>query len=176
MSYQSKDFDPESVQSDKKKGDKKGGKKDEPKKEEPKKDAKKKKTTASILDSYNLIKTEENILATFSLELNGLLDGNLREISKKYSCKLKEPAPKLSESAVKKGDSKKKDAGKASADKGSKAQKLKVEQNTDVVVVELPPMELIMKFELIDFNNFDDLKNYFSQKVSASQLQIQQPQ
>ena len=99
----------------------------------------------------------------------------VREISKKYTCKLKEPEPKKSESALKKGDSKKKD-GKGSPEKGSKAPKMKVEQNVDVIVPETPPMELTLKYELIDFGNFDELKNYFSQKVSASQQQIQHHQ
>ena len=161
--------------SDKKKGDKKG-KKEESKKEEPKKDAKKKKTTGSILDSYNLVKSEENIIAKFKLELNGLLDGNLREIVQKYSCKLKEPEAKLSESVLskKKGESKKGGGGKGSAEKGSKAQKMKVEQNIDVLPVEQAPMELALKFELIDFNNFDELKNYFSQKIISISNQSQQ--
>ena len=161
--YQSKDFDPESASEKKKTVDKKG-KKEESKKEEPKKDQKKKKTQGSMLDGYNLVKCEENVIATFRLELNSLLDGNAREIEQKYSIKLKEPEVK-SESVLKKTDKKKET--KTSADKSTKNQKKLTEQDPDVPIV-VPPMELALKFELIDFSNFEELRNYFSLKVSSS--------
>ena len=126
-----------------------------------------------MLDGYNLVKIEENIMARFKLELSSLLDGNARNLEQNYSVKLKAPEVK-SESVLRKADSKKKET-KNSADKSTKHQKKASEQDTEAPV-ELPPMELALKFELIDFSIFDELRNYFSQKVSSSaNMQQQNP-
>lgn len=158
--YQAKDFDPEAAAADAKKKNKN---KKEEKKEEPK-DKKKKNVKSSVFDNYNQVNVEENTLATFKLELKSLLDGQMRELEKKYTIKLKAPEPIIEQPQKK--DSKDKRTPKESkksastiADKGKKKLELEPE-----VPVELPPMELNLKFQVVDFSTYKELKNYFYPK------------
>ena len=84
--YQSKDFVPEMAVDT---GKKKTIKAKDEKKDDTKKSKNKKGNNATILDNYNLINTDDKILASFKMELSPTLDGLTREIYKKFDHKIK---------------------------------------------------------------------------------------
>lgn len=49
---------------------------------------KKKKKKMTLLDGFNKTRVEDHILASFDINLSGLVDGHVREISRKFSAKL----------------------------------------------------------------------------------------
>lgn len=113
--YRLKDYEPPSATKGK-------GKKKEDKKADDSK--KKKKKNPNFLDNYNVLDTEERVIASFYLDLASLLDGVHREIKKKFTVKLDVPVKEPTPSAKKKDDKKKKEAA-ASAKPAKNAPKSK---------------------------------------------------
>jgi len=89
----------------------------------------------------------------------------MREIEKKYTIKLKTPEPMIDSALKKESKDKrgpkesKKSASTIVADKGKKKIDLEPE-----IPVEVPPMELNLKFQVVDFSTYKELKNYFYPK------------
>jgi len=88
--YQSKDFVPADPALDGPK--KKATNKKEEKKEEKKDNSKKSKkgTSSQVLDNYNLVSTEDRLLASFDMDLSQVMEGGGgMEVQRKFSFKMK---------------------------------------------------------------------------------------
>lgn len=70
-------------------GKKKQTKAKDEKKDDTKKSKNKKGNNTQMLDNYNLINTDDKILATFNMELSATSDGLTREVYKKFYQKIK---------------------------------------------------------------------------------------
>jgi hypothetical protein len=172
MFYKNKESN-ETAESDNKKNKKETNqKKDDGNKKDAKKDQKgKKKNMSAVLDNYILISSEENVIARFDLELSHQLDGVTREVKKSYTKNVTKSDISNQDDKTKKvksaGSDKKKSksandnkvsATPVSKDKNNK----KVDQTTqeNPEPIELPPVEFSLSFEILDFHNYNQLRNY----------------
>ncbi|CAF0887509.1 unnamed protein product [Brachionus calyciflorus] len=151
--YQLKNYEPPSEEELKKK-------KKDAKKEERKDTKKKKKTIGSLLDNYNQVNVEEKVLADFKLELESVLDGYSKIIEKNFQTKQKVDFINLgfqTPTANKNNDSKK-------SKKDEKNSKKKATEPDLRETIEQPPLELLLKFQVLDFENFKSLKDYLESR------------
>ena len=159
IQYQSKDYVPEIATDSKKKKP--------PVKEEKKDDKKskiKKQNLSSLLESYNLISSEDKTVAAFELELAGFLDGSTKQIQRNFMHK--HIAEQKVEEVVQSKDSDKRRKSlqekRKSADimkgkvKGPDVKKPEPEES-----VELAALELDLKFKVLNFSDFKQLKEHF---------------
>lgn len=68
---------------------KKANKKEEPAKKDEKKSKTKKGPSSQLIDNYNLISTDDRVLATFDMNLVRVLDGATKEVDRTFSHKHK---------------------------------------------------------------------------------------
>lgn len=73
--------------------------------------AKKKKKKMTLLDGFNKTNVEDNVVASFDIDLSGLVDGHTREVVRKLSAKLP-PVVELDIKPVASAGKKKKDISK----------------------------------------------------------------
>lgn len=172
MLYRNKEA-PEAVEADPKKNSKKEDKKKDEKKEVKKDNKGKKKNMSSVLDNYTLITSDEKVIASFELELSNLLDGVTREVKKSFSkdivIKNVTTTSADEKKKVKSATTDKKKNKSPSMDKGATPNKKK--ETTAVLAQEKdndkeseqpppPPLEFELSFEILDFNNYNQLRNH----------------
>lgn len=174
MLYKNKESN-ETAESDNNKKNKKetNQKKDDGNKKDAKKDQKgKKKNMSAALDNYILISSEENVIARFDLELSHLLDGVTREVKNSYTQNVTKNDISNQDDKTKKvksaGSDKKKNksandnkvsATPVSKDKHNKKLDQTIQENQELPI-ELPPIEFSLSFEILDFHNYNQLRNY----------------
>jgi hypothetical protein len=173
MLYRTKESN-DTIESDTKKNKNKETNQKKEKEDANKKDAKKdqkakKKNMSALLDNFNLISCEENIIARFDLELFHLLDGVTRQVQNSYSENISknnvsnqdDKTKKVKSAGSDKKKSKNSNDNKLTATPVSKDKNNKKADQTEVLEhIELPPIEFSLSFEILDFQNFNQLRNY----------------
>ena len=114
---------------------------------------------ASLLENYNQVSIEEKVVIDFKMELELVLEGHVKEIEK--NCVTKQKVD-LSMSGSQTPANRKIESRKGKKD--DKASKAGNKKKTEVDItepVEQPPFEFNLKFQVLDFENFKAVKEFY---------------